>query len=131
MKMPLRGVLVVPLLITGNLHLAAAPAAAVAIPDKNLEAAVRAALHEPKAELTDDKLATLSVLHAGGKDIRDLTGLEKCKNLAELRLSHNQVRDVRPLQGLPLLQSLDLAGNKIADVAPLATLAPLLPGVVP
>src|SRR5271166_5456856 len=99
MKKPSCNVLVVPILVVCTLHLAGARAAAVPIPDKNLEAAVRAALHEPKAELTDDKLATLSVLHAGGKDIRDLTGLEKCKNLAEVRLARNQIHDVRPLQG--------------------------------
>src|SRR6476620_7319674 len=66
--------------------------------DKNLEEAVRAVLkHEPKAELTDEKLQNVYVLEAPGKSIKDLSGLEKCKNLALLRLSKNQVRDLAPL----------------------------------
>jgi len=93
-----------------------------AIPDKNLEAAVRAVLHEPKAELTEEKLGNVYVLEAPGKSIRNLDGLEKCKNLALLKLSNNQVSDLRPLQGLSNLQSLDLSDNKIADVTPLGSL---------
>src|SRR5208282_1125726 len=103
-------------------HLGAAPAAAIAIPDKNLEAALRAVLHETKAELTEEKLANVYFLEAPGKSIRDLSGLEKCKNLALLKLSNNQISDLRPLKDLKNLQSLDLAGNKIADVAPLSSL---------
>jgi hypothetical protein len=109
-------------LAAGFLHLAAARASAVTIPDKNLEAALRAVLHEPKAELTDEKLGNVFVLEAPGKGIRDLTGLEKCKNLALLKLTGNQVSDLKPLQDLKNLQSLDLAGNKITDVTPLASL---------
>src|SRR4051794_10977143 len=54
--------------------------AAGPFPDKNLEEAVRAVLkHEPKVELTDEKLLNVYVLEAPGKEIKDLTGLEKCK----------------------------------------------------
>ena len=49
----------------------------VAIPDKNLEAALRAVLREPKAKLTEDKLNNVFVLEADKKGIKDLTGLEK------------------------------------------------------
>ena len=42
---------------------------AAAIADKNLEAAIRAVLHEPKAELTDEKLANVYVLEADGKHL--------------------------------------------------------------
>lgn len=56
--------------------------AASPFPDKNLEAAIRDVLkHEPKVELTDEKLQNVYILEAAGKDIKDLTGLEKCKNL--------------------------------------------------
>ena len=51
-------------------------------PDKGLEATVREVLHEPKETLTDEKLANVYTLESSGKGIRDLTGLEKCKNLA-------------------------------------------------
>src|SRR5437660_2204423 len=94
-------------------------------PDKNLEAAVRASLHEPKAELNDDKLNNLFFLETSGKEIRNLQGLEKCKNLALIKLTNNQIGDLAPLRGLENLQSLDLAGNKISDLAPLASLTRL------
>jgi internalin A len=95
-------------------------------PDKSLEAAVRAALHlDAKAELNDTTLGNLYILEADNKGIRDLKGLEKCKNLALIKLSKNQITDVTALKGLSNLQSLDLARNQIADVAPLGGLTRL------
>src|SRR5262249_10366604 len=72
-----------------------APArAASPSPDKNLEAAIRDVLkHEPKVELTDEKLQNVYFLEATGKDIKDLTGLEKCKNLALIKLDKNKISD--------------------------------------
>src|SRR5262245_925510 len=93
-------------------------------PDKNLEAVVKEALKETKP-LTDESLSRLFVLEASGKTIKDLTGLEKCKNLSQLKLSNNQIADLKPLKDLTELQSLDLASNKIADLAPLAGLTKL------
>jgi len=90
-------------------------------PDKNLEAAIRAVLkHEPKVELTDEKLLDIYFLEAPGKEIKDLTGLEKCKNLALIKLTKNKISDLKPLKDLANLQSLDLAQNEIKDIAPLA-----------
>jgi hypothetical protein len=99
--------------------------AAGPFPDKNLEAAVRDALHEDKAPLTDDKLNNLFVLETTGKDVHSLQGLEKCKNLSLLKLSKGQVADLTPLKDLTNIQSLDLSENKIADVTPLAGLTKL------
>src|SRR6516165_7802748 len=91
--------------LPGCLLLAAvAQSLAGTIPDKNLEAAVRAVLHEPQAELTDEKLSNVYVLEAVKKDIHELTGLEKCKNLSLVRLANNQIADLKPLQGLTHLQ---------------------------
>ncbi len=106
------------------LNAGARRATAQAFPDKNLEAAVKEALKETKP-LTDESLSRLFVLEASGKTIKDLTGLEKCKNLAQLKLSNNQIADLKALKDLTELQSLDLAGNKIADLAPLAGLTKL------
>lgn len=64
--------------------------AASPFPDKNLEAAIRGVLkHEPKVELTDEKLQNVYILEAPEKGIKDLSGLEKCKNLALLKLTKN------------------------------------------
>ena len=74
--------------------------AASPFPDKNLEAAVRAVLqHDPKAELTDEKLLNVYVLEAPGKEIKDLTGLEKCKNLALAEALQEQVDGHQAAQG--------------------------------
>jgi uncharacterized protein (TIGR03067 family) len=102
-----------------------APAVPVKIPDKNLEAAIRAALHEPTAPLTEEKLHNVFILEAPGKGISNLAGLEKCRNLALLKLTKNQVSDLQALKELTNLQSLDLAENKITDISPLAGLTKL------
>ena len=95
-------------------------------PDKNLEDAVRSVLkHEPNVELTDEKLQNVYILDATGKKIKDLTGLEKCKNLAEIKLAKNQISDLKPLKDLTNLLLLDLAGNAIKDITPLANLKSL------
>src|SRR5262245_64086184 len=104
---------------------AAGAVAASPFKDKALETAVQNALRLPKPEFKDDDLAKLSVLHVNGKGIKDLTGLDKCKNVAEIKLAGNQITDLRPLHDLPQLQSLDLSNNKITDVAPLAGLTRL------
>ncbi len=92
-------------------------------PDKNLEAAIREVLkHEPKVQLTDEKLLDIYFLEAPGKEIKDLTGLEKCKNLALIKLTKNKITDLKPLKDLANLQSLDLAQNEIKDLSPLSGL---------
>jgi internalin A len=105
----------------------AAPPAPVPSPfkDKNLEAAVRGALHQPTGDLTDTNLLNVYILEAADKKITNLVGLEKCKNLALLKASKNQISDVRPLRELTNLQSLDLSDNNISDIAPLAGLTKL------
>src|SRR5262245_38863210 len=106
--------------VTGAELCAASP-----FPDKNLEAAVRSVLQESKAELTDQLLMNVYILDASGKQIANLAGLEKCKNLSELKAHNNQITELRPLKDLTNIQSLDLAGNKIVDIAPLASLTKL------
>lgn len=92
-------------------------------PDKNLEAAIREVLkHEPKVQLTDEKLLDIYFLEAPAKEIKDLTGLEKCKNLALIKLTKNKISDLKPLKDLANLQSLDLAQNEIKDLTPLSGL---------
>src|SRR6516225_10353728 len=89
------------------------------ITDKNLEATIRAVLFDPKGDLTEEQLKQVFVLNASGKpgkEIKDLTGLEKCINLAEFKASNNQITDLKPMKGLSNLQSLDLSGNQISDI---------------
>lgn len=101
------------------------PVGAAEFPDKNLAAAVQAALRLPKPEFKDDDLAKLSVLDISGKGVKDLTGLEKCRGLAQLKATKNEIAKLDALKDMPVLQSLDLEANKIADITPLAGLAKL------
>jgi len=97
--------------------------AASPFPDKNLEAAIREVLkHEPKVEFTDEQLLKIYFLEAPGKGIKDLAGLERCKNLALIKLTKNKISDLRPLRDLVNVQSLDLADNMIKDISALANL---------
>ena len=86
--------------------LACLPApAASPFKDKKLEEAVQKELRLPKADFKDDDLAKLSVLHVNKKGIKDLTGLEKCKGLSELKADNNEISDLKPLKDLPVLQA--------------------------
>lgn len=95
------------------------------VKDKNLEAVLRSILREPKADLKDDLLAKVYILEAPGKSIKDLSGLEKCKNLQLIRLDKNQIVNLTPLKELVNVQSLDLNDNQIESVEPLAGLTRL------
>src|SRR5262249_22013418 len=92
--------------------------------DKHLEAAIRQILRKKTDSevVKEDDLKNVYFLEAPGKQIANLAGLEKCTNLALIRMNDNAIVDVGPLAGLKNVQSLDLANNKIADVGPLAKL---------
>jgi internalin A len=122
MKQLLSASLVLTLLAAGSTAVHAGP---VKVPDKNLEDALKKVLLEPKEGLTDENLVNVFVLEAVEKGIKDLSGLEKCKNLALLRVTKNEVSDLKPLKDLTNLQSLDLEKNKVSDITPLAGLTKL------
>jgi internalin A len=95
------------------------------VPDKNLDAAIKANLPHHKGDLTDKALNDLYRLDASHKGIGSLAGLEKCPNLMEVFLADNQIVDLKPLAGLKNIQSLTLSKNRIADLAPLRELTKL------
>jgi len=98
------------------------------IPDKALEAVVRQQVFEKRDkpdELTEDDLKKVFILEGRNKGIKDLTGLEKCPNLALINLAGNEIEKVDQLKDLKNLQSLDLSKNKIADITPLASIKAL------
>src|SRR5262245_28349857 len=76
--------------------------------DKNLEAAVRKFVFEKRDNdkpLVEGDLANLSTIEAKGLSITNLTGLEKCRELAALDLARNKIIDLSPLKELRKLQS--------------------------
>lgn len=97
-------------------------------PDANLTAVIKAILKQKqidKPAIDEADLKTIFFLDARGKGIKDLTGLEKCTSLAEVKLSDNAIENLGPLSGLKNIQSLYLSKNQIKDLAPLAGLVKL------
>src|SRR6185436_3626770 len=69
-------------------------------PDKNLEAAVRKFVIEKRdtdKPLTESDLANLSTIKGNNLGITNLSGLEKCVNLALLDLANNKITDLSPI----------------------------------
>jgi internalin A len=102
-----------------------ASAADPPVPDKALDAAIKANLPHHKGDLTDQALGQLYFLDANNKGIASLAGLEKCTNLMEVRLADNKIVDLKPLAGLKNIQSLTLTKNQVADLSPLHEMARL------
>src|SRR2546430_5291428 len=91
--------------------------------DKILEKAVRKFVFDKRDNdkpIVETDVVNLSTIQGVGMEIADLSGLEKCANLASLDLSKNRIKDLTPLKGLGKLQYLNLADNQIEDIAPLA-----------
>ena len=98
------------------------------MPDPALRAAVREELALPAAvPLTQEMLLELQRLHAGGKGITDLKGLEFAQNLVDLRLGDegNAIINLRPLATLTDLTYLNVGGNQVTDLRPLSNLTHL------
>lgn len=93
-------------------------------PDKALEEAVRKqvfAKRENKEPITAEDVANIAILEGKNMGIKDLTGLEKCAQLASITLPGNQITNLKAITGLERLQFLDVSKNQIEDISPLAT----------
>ncbi|MFO7996434.1 MAG: leucine-rich repeat domain-containing protein [Dehalococcoidia bacterium] len=98
---------------------------AIYFADRNLEAAVRAAIGEHMGPIYPSDVAELTSLSARQKNISDLTGLQQCTSLTVLNLSNNQISDISPLANLTHLEELHLGWNHMSDISPLANLTNL------
>lgn len=97
-------------------------------PDKNLEKAVRKFVFEKRdtdKPITETDVANLSTIEGKGLQIKDLTGLEKCRSLASLDLAKNAITNLAPIKELTSIQYLNLANNQISDVGPLSKIIAL------
>ncbi|PZG41048.1 hypothetical protein C1908_09640 [Listeria ivanovii] len=56
-------------------------------------------------------------IHAKGKGIRSIEGMQYLFNLKKLNLSDNQIRDIRPLGNLTCLTELYLDSNELEDAS--------------
>ena len=103
------------------------PPSEIDIPDPNLRAAIAEALDkEDNVPITREEIATLTILRASNRDIKDLTGIKSAVNLEELWISENPVSDLSPLAGLKNLIGLGVWDTpNISDLSPLAKLPKL------
>ena len=126
------------------------PGTGVYISDPNLRAVIAETLGKENADtvpITLAEMATLTILRASNRDIKDLTGIEHAINLKELWISNNPISDLSPLaelkslievgvwdagisdlsafSGLTKLRRLILNSNPLSDLSPLAGLTSL------
>ena len=95
------------------------PGAFVHIPDINLRAAIAEALGKsPNAPITVQEMERLRELHAYGRGIQDLTGLQFATNATFLVLAENEISDLSPIAGLINVRDLRLNSNRISDISP-------------
>ncbi|MBC8234384.1 leucine-rich repeat domain-containing protein [bacterium] len=97
----------------------------VHFPDANLEKVIRAIIGKPEGDIFDTDLLIITDLYAASKNIANLTGLEYCINLHDLRLSNNQISNLDPLSGLNKLLVLYLNENQISNLSSLSGLTEL------
>ncbi len=103
-----------------------AHAVVVTFPDTHLETAIRNAISKPTGDILDSDLLALTRFEAVGAGIANLSGIEYCANLTDLRLDMNQIVNLSPLAGLNSLTFLILGGNQIRSVSPLGGLTGLV-----
>ena len=74
--------------------------------------------------MTEDLIAEKLIrLEANNREIRDLSGLDRAKNLQYLVLRNNLIEDLSPIQKLSKLRKLDLHGNRLRDLSTLSALS--------
>ena len=91
------------------------------IKDPQLELVVKAILKVKQIDkpvIDEADLKSIFILDARNREIKDLSGLEKCPNLVEVKLSGNSIVNLAPLAGLQNIQSLTLSGNQIQISSP-------------
>ncbi|HOQ33650.1 MAG TPA: leucine-rich repeat domain-containing protein, partial [Candidatus Hydrogenedens sp.] len=91
--------------------------------DPNLEAAVKDALgYEQTKDIYEGDLVILTTLNAGSRNIQNLAGIYKIRNLQTLILWNNNITDISPLGSLFGLRFLNLGRNNISDITALRNL---------
>ncbi len=91
--------------------------------DPNLEAAVKDALgFEQTKDIYEGDLISLETLDASSRNIHNITGIYKIRNLETLILWNNSISDLSPLGSLFGLKLLNTGRNNISDIGALQNL---------
>ncbi len=105
---------------------AVAPEDEVFFPDSNLETAVRRAIGKYQDPIQASDLEELTSLSLAGRNVVDLTGLDRAVNLEWLEIHDSRIGDVSPLAPLRNLNGLVMEVNQIGDMSPLDSLTGLV-----
>jgi len=101
-------------------------AAARAFPDTRLRAVIREEVGKAFGWIQLSDLEGITYLDAHYRNINNITGLEKCTEIAELWIFGNyELSDITPLSSLSKLDKISLFWCDVSDVAPLANLTNL------
>lgn len=98
---------------------------AAGIPDEVLYKVILAELNKkPDGAFTENEAESIVFLSYGfQKDkIKDITGIDKLKNLTALHITDNEITDFTPVLNLKKLKTLNLSSNKISDISAAAQL---------
>jgi len=96
--------------------------------DPSLELNVRYELKKPVEDLTDTDLLSLNSLSFRniGDKVTSLNGIEKCKNLMNLNMSHQKIIDLSPIENSKKITQLTMEENpEIKDFSYLSGLTQL------
>jgi formylglycine-generating enzyme required for sulfatase activity/Leucine-rich repeat (LRR) protein len=88
----------------------------VSIPDPGLNAAIREALGQPSATLTEQDMLSLTNLNASRRNVSSIDGLEAARNLVSLELQINHLTNCSLPSELTNLITLDLSSNPLTDL---------------
>lgn len=103
-------------LLTGVFAFSALADQAVTFPDENLELSIRQKLNHYDKPIFRSQLLDIVDLDLQDKNIKNLEGIEYCRNLEVLNLRNNDISDVAPLETLTSLRILDFGFNQISDL---------------
>lgn len=99
----------------------------VTFADRQLEAAIRGALHKPDGSISVADMGRLTgKLDLSSRGLTDITPLRHAVNVSALDLDHNQLTDITALGEMRSLTVLGLDGNKISDFTALGKLPALM-----
>ena len=104
------------------------PGTGVYISDPNLRAVIAEALGKESTDtvpITLEEMATLTIIGASNRDIKDLTGIEHAINLEELWISNNPISDLSLLAELKSLIEVGVSDAGISDLSPFSGLTKL------
>ncbi|MEE8341113.1 MAG: hypothetical protein V3R52_03350, partial [Candidatus Neomarinimicrobiota bacterium] len=91
----------------------------VNFPDPNFEVLIREVLEMPDGKITNQDLWTISSIDGSNREISDISGIEYCSGLRELKMEENHIVNIQPLTGLVLLDYINLQNNQISNIKPL------------